>query len=58
MRQQCAPKYLKALLIFHNIEPPRTHSLEMLLDLIVDNLPELEQCRDLLTGLTLMRSGC
>ena len=50
--QQCAEKYLKALLISRNIEPPRTHSLEMLLDLIVDNVPELEQCRDMLTGLT------
>ncbi|MEA1895834.1 MAG: HEPN domain-containing protein [Euryarchaeota archaeon] len=50
--QQCAEKYLKALLISRNIEPPRTHSLETLLDLIVDNVPELEQCRDLLTGLT------
>ncbi len=42
----CAEKYLKALLISHNIEPPRTHSLETLLDLIVDNVSELEQCRD------------
>ena len=50
--QQCAEKYLKALLISRNIEPPRMHSLEMLLDLIVDNVPELEQCRDMLTGLT------
>ncbi|MEA3282120.1 MAG: HEPN domain-containing protein [Euryarchaeota archaeon] len=50
--QQCAEKYLKALLISHNIEPPRTHSLETLLDLIVYNVPELEQYRDMLTGLT------
>jgi len=50
--QQCAEKYLKALLTSHNIEPPRTHSLETLLDLIVDNVPELEQYRDMLTGLT------
>ena len=50
--QQCAEKYLKALFISHNIEPPRTHSLETLLDLIVDNVPELEHCRDMLTGLT------
>jgi HEPN domain-containing protein len=50
--QQCAEKYLKALLVSHNIEPQRTHSLEMLLDLIVDEVPELEQCRDMLTGLT------
>jgi HEPN domain-containing protein len=50
--QQCAEKYLKALLISRNIEPPRTHSLETLLDLIVDEVPELEQCRDMLTDLT------
>jgi len=50
--QQCAEKHLKALLISHNIEPPRTHSLETLLDLMVGNVPELEQYRDLLTGLT------
>ena len=50
--QQCAEKYLKALLISRNIEPPRTHSLETLLDLIVDKIPELEQCRDMLTDLT------
>lgn len=50
--QQCAEKCLKALLISYNIEPPRTHSLETLLDLIVDKVPELEQCRDRLTGLT------
>jgi len=43
---------LKALLISRNIEPPRTHSLETLLDLIVDKIPELEQCRDMLTDLT------
>ena len=50
--QQCAEKYLKALLIACNIEPPRTHSLETLLDLIVDEVPELEQYRDRLTDLT------
>ena len=44
--QQCAEKYLKALLIACNIEPPRTHSLETLLDLIVDEMPELEQYRE------------
>ena len=50
--QQCAEKYLKALLISRNIEPPRTHSLETLLDLIVEEVPELEQCRDMLADLT------
>ena len=56
--QQCAEKYLKALLISRNIEPPRTHSLETLLDLIVDNVPELGQCRDMLTDLTPYRVEC
>ena len=50
--QQCAEKYLKALLIACNIEPPRTHSLETLLDLIVSEVPELERYRDLLIDLT------
>ena len=49
--QQCAEKYLKALLIACNIEPPRTYSLETLLDLIVSEVPELEQYRDMLTDL-------
>ncbi|MCK4459938.1 MAG: HEPN domain-containing protein [Methanosarcinales archaeon] len=51
MAQQCAEKYLKASLIACNIEPPRTHSLETLLDLIVAEVPKLEQYRDMLTDL-------
>lgn len=31
--QQCSEKYLKAFLIFHDKEYPRTHNLEALLDL-------------------------
>ena len=50
--QQCAEKYLKAVLTSHSIEPPWTHSLETLLDLIVDNVPELEQYREMLIYLT------
>ncbi len=50
--QQCAEKYIKVLLIACNIEPPRTHSLETLLDLIVGEVPELERYRDLLIYLT------
>ena len=32
--QQCAEKYLKAFLVAHGVEPPKTHSIERLLDLI------------------------
>jgi len=50
--QQCAEKYLKALLITSGIEPPWIHSLESLLDLIVPKFPELEKYRALLAQLT------
>jgi HEPN domain-containing protein len=33
--QQCAEKALKGLLTYHNISFPRTHILEMLLDLLM-----------------------
>ena len=32
--QQCAEKYLKALLLYHDVAFPRTHDLRLLLDLI------------------------
>lgn len=32
--QQCAEKYLKALLICHEVSFPRTHDLRLLLDLL------------------------
>ena len=38
--QQCIEKYLKAWLQEANIQAPRTHNLEELLDLIVVTLPE------------------
>ena len=50
--QQCAEKYLKALLTNHGIEPPWIHTLESLLDLIVTKTPELEQYREMLAQLT------
>jgi HEPN domain-containing protein len=50
--QQCAEKYLKALLTKHGIEPPWIHTLETLLDLIVSEIPELEQFRKILAQLT------
>ena len=50
--QQSAEKYLKALLTKHNIEPPKIHSLETLLDILASEIPELEEHRELLTNLT------
>ncbi len=50
--QQSAEKYLKALLWKHEIDPPKTHSLEALLDLVVNNVPEFEEYRELLESLT------
>ena len=32
--QQAAEKYLKGFLVYHGVEPPRTHDLIVLLDLI------------------------
>ncbi|NCA76705.1 MAG: HEPN domain-containing protein [Alphaproteobacteria bacterium] len=34
--QQAAEKFLKAFLIYHDIEPPRTHNLEFLLELCAE----------------------
>jgi HEPN domain-containing protein len=48
--QQCAAKYLKALLVYHGVDVPRTHDLTELLPLLpvgvtvaldVEELPEL-----------------
>lgn len=50
--QQCAEKYLKAVLTKYGIEPPWIHMLETLLDLILENKPELENFRDKLAQLT------
>jgi len=50
--QQSAEKYLKALLTKHDIEPPKTHSLEALLDILTSEIPEIEEHRELLTSLT------
>jgi HEPN domain-containing protein len=38
--QQAAEKYLKALLTWHQIEFPKTHAIERLLDLVKDAEPE------------------
>ncbi len=50
--QQCAEKYLKALLVKCSINPPRVHILEVLLDLIISKMPELEKYREILSELT------
>lgn len=50
--QQCAEKYLKALLTKYDIEPPKIHSLEALLDILISKIPEIEECRELLTNLS------
>jgi len=38
--QQAAEKYLKALVTWHQIEFPKTHAIEQLLDLVKDAEPE------------------
>ena len=44
--QQCAEKYLKALLLYRGVKFPRTHDLRLLWDLVVKELPlELERER-------------
>lgn len=50
--QQCAEKYLKALLVKCGIEPPWIHALESLLDLLVSKIPELEESRNMLAQLS------
>jgi HEPN domain-containing protein len=50
--QQSAEKYLKVLLTQCNVEPPRIHSLETLLDMVVSEIPELEKYRESLIDLT------
>ncbi len=50
--QQSVEKYLKALLTKYKISPPKTHSLEALLDLIVSSVPEFEEYDELFESLT------
>jgi len=50
--QQCAEKYLKALLTKYGIEPPWIHTLEALLDLLTEKNPALEENRSMLAQLT------
>ena len=45
LAQQCAEKYLKALIQNEGTEPPRLHHLPTLLDLLLSVHPGLEQLR-------------
>jgi len=49
--QQCAEKYLKALLTERNVRFPKMHHLPTLLDLLVPVCPEAEACREDLSSL-------
>jgi HEPN domain-containing protein len=44
--QQAAEKYLKAILVETGQEPPHTHNLGVLLDLVTETIPQLEVIRD------------
>jgi len=44
--QQSAEKYLKAILVDVDQEPPHTHNLGVLLDLVTETIPQLEAIRD------------
>lgn len=50
--QQAAEKYLKALLVAHDVEPPRTHDLSALLDLAVELAPQVDELREACSYLT------
>jgi HEPN domain-containing protein len=39
--QQCAEKYLKALIVAEGEDPPRTHQLQSLLELLLPAYPQL-----------------
>lgn len=44
--QQAAEKYLKALLVYHQLEFPRTHNLRELLDLLSGVAPDIAVALD------------
>ena len=50
--QQCAEKYIKALLVESGIAFPKTHDLETLLDLLIPAFPAAEELREALISLT------
>ena len=48
--QQAAEKYLKALLVWHQVEFPKTHDLDEILDLVATiDSPLAESLRDVIT---------
>lgn len=50
--QQAAEKYVKAFLVRHQVEFPKTHSLERLLDLVAPVSPELATSLEEIEALT------
>ncbi|MBM3475826.1 MAG: HEPN domain-containing protein [Armatimonadetes bacterium] len=50
--QQCAEKYLKAMLVLHCAEPPRTHDLIELSDLVEETEPRIGEVSEQLHVLT------
>jgi len=50
--QQCIEKYMKAILQENNIEPEKTHDLDILLQKCEEFLPELKLYRDNLIKLS------
>ena len=44
--QQTAEKALKAVLVFCNIEPPKTHSIGMLTELLPSKIERSPDCHD------------
>ncbi|MFO0967315.1 MAG: HEPN domain-containing protein [Gemmataceae bacterium] len=43
--QQCAEKYLKALLVEHSLSVPKTHDLDLLLAAVISQHAELRSLR-------------
>lgn len=50
--QQCAEKYLKAVLQEVDTPFPKTHDLEALLDLLLPRYPQMAEMREALAALT------
>ena len=51
--QQCVEKYIKGLLVFHNVTFPKVHNLGYLLDLLLPQYPLMEGWRSSLNDLTI-----
>jgi HEPN domain-containing protein len=50
--QQSAEKFLKSLLIYHNVEFEKTHDINYLLQLCMDFHPDIEKFREQASKLT------